>query len=94
MQIVSGARRGRTCARATGSGYFCFGGNWPEGTPLWMRGKPGKTATGFLATEILHDAANSSPSIASFAAATTPFFLGSKRSRTVLTSHFNVVLKM
>lgn len=28
MQIVDSVRgRGRTCARATGSVYFCFGGN-------------------------------------------------------------------
>lgn len=54
MQIVVGAR-GRTCARATGSVYFCFGGNLAGRDAIVdAPGSPENTAAGFLASEILH----------------------------------------
>lgn len=57
MQIVDGALAGRTCARATGSVYFCFGGNLAGRDAIVdAPGSPENTAAGFLATEMLHDA--------------------------------------
>lgn len=50
MQIADGVpgRRGRTCARATGSVYFCFGGNLAGRDAIVdAPGKPGKQSPDF-----------------------------------------------
>lgn len=54
MQIVDGARAGRTWARATRSVYFCFGGNLAgKDAIVDAPGSPENIVAGFLPTDIL-----------------------------------------